>query len=155
MSSYDKVEYFFNTNTHRVVSANPSLRDYAKTKAHLVPCDAEGRMLKVDGDNEETDLQALLLERETEIEILKAELRELKGETPVETQPDAPKEEPKDGDGPTKIDLLVGAISELEDGNPSHFTEAGVPRVEILEVLSGFDEVSAAERDEAWSRYSS
>lgn len=152
--AYESVEYFFNSKTGRVVPANPALRDYAATKNHLKPCDADGNLLRDDGaaSDEVTKLREELTNTQTELEILKAELREARGETETET-PDNPEPEPQDGDGPTKIDLLVQAIGELEDGNPDHFTTTGEPRVEVLEAFSGFDEVSSKERDEAWDRY--
>ena len=48
------------------------------------------------------------------------------------------------------IELIVEAIGELdpEDG----FTESGVPRVNALEEIVGFD-ITAEDRDEAWELY--
>lgn len=147
MSSYDSVEYFFNNKTGRVLEANAHMRDYAQGKHHLIPCDEKGRALKVDDPSADGNdaLQKQLLDKETEIEVLKAEIRALKGEA-------EPEKEPEDGDPMTVIDHLVNAIGELEDGNPDHFRTDGMPRVQILKAKTGL-EFNEKQVEEAWKAY--
>lgn len=154
MSSYDSVDYFFNSKEGRVIPANPAMRDYAKTKSHLIPCDEEGRALKV-GDPDDTGVDALqkqLLDKETEIEVLKAEIRELKGEADEPGEEAETEEEPEDGDPMTAHDHLVAAIGELEAGNPDHFRTDGMPRVKILEARTDL-EVTEKQVEAAWKAY--
>lgn len=60
--------------------------------------------------------------------------------------------------GPTKPtgdaldEAIVSAIESLESGNAEHFTAkgSGLPRVEAIEAVLGFD-IDAADRDRVWS----
>lgn len=151
MSSYDSVEYFFNTHSRRVVEANPALRDYAQDKGHLIPCDADGRTLKVDNqeDSGMDALQKQLLDKDTEIELLKEQIRLLEGGEP-EKEPEP--EVPQDGDPMTTHDHLVNAIGDLEDGNPDQFRSDGMPRVRFLEARTGLD-VTEKQVEAAWQAY--
>ena len=45
---------------------------------------------------------------------------------------------------------IRGAIEALDPNNPRHFTKGGKPEVKALEARLDFD-ISAAERDEAWT----
>ena len=51
--------------------------------------------------------------------------------------------------GPSREEQIRDAIAELDPGNTAHFTEAGLPRVEAIESLVGFD-ITAGERDVVW-----
>jgi len=50
-----------------------------------------------------------------------------------------------------KTKALAVAISTLEEGNTDHFTDGGAPRVEVLEALTGIADISAEERDTAFT----
>ena len=52
-----------------------------------------------------------------------------------------------------RLAVAVRAIGKLEVGNPDHWTKDGKPQVEALEAASGIKDISAAERDEAWTDY--
>lgn len=155
MSSYDAVEYFFNKKTGRVVGANAALRDYALSKPHLVPCEADGTPLRVDTPEESSEeverLKQQLTDAQTEIEILKEQIRSMESDD-TEQSPETP-EEPQDGDGPTRMDLLVDAIGQMEDGNPDHFRKDGKPYVEMLRTFSGVEDATAEEASAAFDRY--
>jgi len=49
-----------------------------------------------------------------------------------------------------KLQSLVTAISNLEEGNEEHFTGDGAPRVEVLEANTGYVSVTADERNAAF-----
>jgi len=57
--------------------------------------------------------------------------------------------------GPPGIDArtaqLIAAIGDLRADDPDHWTTSGKPKTEALAAASGLDEVSAAERDDAWA----
>ena len=49
-----------------------------------------------------------------------------------------------------RISKIVEAISHLNPSNPSHFLSDGeTPQISVLEELTGFEDITAAERDEA------
>lgn len=50
------------------------------------------------------------------------------------------------------LEAIVAAIGQLDPSNTKHWTGAGLPRVELLETILGYD-ISAAERNEAWAEY--
>jgi len=150
-----EISYLYNKKTDRIIDANPSMIAYAEKYNHLVPCDEHGVPIKMgDKSSESAKIESLereLIEAQTEIELLKERLREATGET-VEEQSDVA-EEPEDGDGPTRVDLIVDVISELETDNPDHFTSTGEPRIKTLEIFSGLENVSSGEREEAMRRF--
>ena len=45
---------------------------------------------------------------------------------------------------------IVEAIDDLEDAD---FTGSGKPEIPPLEEITGFDDITAKERDEAWKEY--
>ncbi|NOQ51722.1 MAG: hypothetical protein GQ578_05855 [Desulfuromonadaceae bacterium] len=51
-----------------------------------------------------------------------------------------------------KIQKLVAAIGKLDPNDPAHFTADDKPSANVLKELLG-EQVSAAERDEAWQIY--
>ncbi len=51
-----------------------------------------------------------------------------------------------------KTTRLINAIGQLDRENKEHFTAAGLPQTKALEEVVGED-VSAAERDEAWQLF--
>lgn len=164
--SIETTPYLLNTETGRVFNANEALRKYARDAKHIVPCDEHGnRTGTADGAGQEAELQARVdqLEREnkdlhTENELLKAEI----GNRP-KAHPDSVKlesgeeaEEPDQGGTDiNRMDLIVQAIGELEQGNPDHFTKTdNVPRVDYLRTQCVLDpQIKLEERDEAWRRY--
>lgn len=69
------------------------------------------------------------------------EIRVIEGEAP------APGGEDRDV-------LLDDAVTRLVAANsPDNYTKSGYPKTAALEVLSGLDDVAAAERDAAWDRH--
>lgn len=66
---------------------------------------------------------------------------------------DAPDESTKP-DGDVGIDDIVQAIGLLNPDEDGQFTQGGKPEVKALEELLGQD-ISAAQRDEAWTKYQS
>ncbi len=55
----------------------------------------------------------------------------------------------------SREERLRAAIIELkpEDKDPEQWTKSGKPEVRALESMSGLEDVTAAERDAAWSAY--
>jgi len=51
-----------------------------------------------------------------------------------------------------KLQQIVDAIGLLDESNKNHFTGQGIPRVEALTEILGF-EVTAADRNAAWERF--
>ena len=49
--------------------------------------------------------------------------------------------------------LIRGAIRALKEGDPDHFTPAGVPVIAALERITGLRKISAARRDLAWRQH--
>ena len=52
-----------------------------------------------------------------------------------------------------RAEQLLGAIEGLEEGNADHWTKSGKPDVRALEAVTGFTDLTAAERDAAWALY--
>ena len=50
-------------------------------------------------------------------------------------------------------DALLSAISGLEEGNEAHWTKSGEPEVRALKAATGFGDITAAERDDAWQAF--
>ncbi len=57
------------------------------------------------------------------------------------------------GGGNERQEALIAAIGGLDRKNKEHFTGAGVPQVDALKAATGFNDISAAERDTVWSIY--
>lgn len=51
-----------------------------------------------------------------------------------------------------KTTRLINAIGQLDRENPEHYTKSGKPQIDALK-SSIEDEVSGAERDEAWQMF--
>ena len=58
-----------------------------------------------------------------------------------------------EGEGLDRDDAIRKAINGLEDGNQAHWTRSGKPDVNALRSATGIEDISAAERDEAWERH--
>ena len=61
--------------------------------------------------------------------------------------------DPDPDSDPTRGERLVRGVGRLNPLVPAHWTKAGMPTVEALEVAAGLQEVSAAERDAAWAAF--
>ena len=65
-------------------------------------------------------------------------------------------EAPADVPDETPVDrhaVIAEATAGLEEGNPDHWTKSGKPEIRALEVVTDFNDISAAERDVAWAEY--
>lgn len=82
---------------------------------------------------------------------LVGKVEEIKSAAPiVEGKKTAAAVENKGGD---RIGKIVAAIGKLNPNNRNHYRSDGLPAVASLEKAAGFD-ITAAERDEAWRRFS-
>ena len=70
---------------------------------------------------------------------------------PVAQEEDTPI--PPTDSTPTRADLLYEAAASLDRNDPELFTAAGKPTIGALATLTGIADISAGERDEAWSRF--
>ena len=135
-----------NINTGLIFPAHPNLLKYAAEQQYLVVCDENGNKIH----EEEVD------PLEHENEALKAELAALKAEK-QKNEVEEVTTEPKEPMDANKMEVLVTAIGSLDKDNPDHWVHsgprAGKPRCEALEVMAGVEAVTAAEADEAWSRF--
>ena len=52
-----------------------------------------------------------------------------------------------------RASAVSAAIGGLEEGNEDHWTRDGKPEVRALRAATGLDDITAAERDEAWAAY--
>ena len=60
------------------------------------------------------------------------------------------KEQPADTDTDRQA-AIVEAIGKLDPENPDHYTKSGKPDIAVLGSLTGFDDITAAERDAAFA----
>lgn len=149
------MEYMKNIDTGRVFPSTPILKAEAARYGRLVPCDENGISAPVDPGNDLEKENARLKKRIIELE---AELARYQTPDKVEV-PEEVKLAPEDvkPEEPNKMQAMVDAIGQLEEGNPDHWVKsgarAGKPRVEALEAFAQIPEISAEEADEAWKRY--
>ena len=54
---------------------------------------------------------------------------------------------PEDG---ARTDIILKAMDGLDKENPDHFTVSGKPEVRVLREITGFDDLTASDRDVAW-----
>ena len=60
------------------------------------------------------------------------------------------KEQPADTDTDRQT-AIVEAIGRLDPGSPDHYTKSGKPEIGALEELTGYTDITAAERDAAFA----